>query len=63
MEKDLWRHLQQLSVDIGPRPNGSLGNQEAAAYWKSNVFVAEANNGWHAANKTSANKTRNKPPI
>lgn len=27
-----WRHLQQLSVEIGPRPSGSTANAQAADY-------------------------------
>ena len=35
MELDIWDHLKQLCVHIGPRPAGSPGNERAAAYIRS----------------------------
>ncbi len=35
MPNTTFRHLKALSVEIGPRPGGSVGNQAAAAYIES----------------------------
>jgi Iap family predicted aminopeptidase len=40
IEKEIWRHLNRLCVEIGPRPIGSPGDQAAADYIREVLLAA-----------------------